>query len=87
MKRVTTGQPRPVRGFRTGPAPDPNGSRAQRRLAAKRGTPHLRDAATLCLAVFPAPGEPLVCKLPAGHLDAGQKHKDGCTSWGHPTQP
>lgn len=54
----------------------------------RRGRPmHLRDAATLCLAVLPVKPDGLVCELPAGHLDAGQKHKSGCTSWGRPRTP
>lgn len=45
---------------------------------------HLVDAATLCAAVLPVPGEPLVCHLPAGHLANGRKHQSGCTRWGDP---
>lgn len=48
---------------------------------------HLRDAATLCLAVLPTPGGSLVCELDSGHLDVGEKHRSGCTRWGTPARP
>jgi hypothetical protein len=39
---------------------------------------HLRDAANICPAVFPCPGDPMRCELDAGH---DGKHKAGCTRW------
>lgn len=37
MKPTKTGQPKPIRHFKEGPAPDPKGNRAERRRAKKLG--------------------------------------------------
>lgn len=50
--------------------------------SSRPGRPVLRDAATLCLAVFRLPSSFLLCELDRGHLDKGEKHKSRCTRWG-----
>jgi hypothetical protein len=49
---------------------------------------HLRDVATICTATITLSNGQVLnrCELDAGHLEQGEKHRDGCTRWGAPVQ-